>query len=192
MPEIGAPPEWLEQVLRHDKLRWQCLQCVRDELGCDFWLAAGFIRNLVWDMQHGHATPTPLADIDVIYLSPFLSLDLCRRQERHYQWLLQQQLDLPWQVRNQARMAAEHGHLPYPDCTAAIARWPETATCYAVQLDENECLHWLAPLGWAPLLSLQVVRNSAFTGGDTAWQQRLTSKNWQQRWPQLQLMSPDK
>ena len=32
------------------------------------WLAAGFIRNLVWDQQHGYLRPTPLPDIDVIYL----------------------------------------------------------------------------------------------------------------------------
>lgn len=96
---------------------------------------------------------------------------------------------MPWQVRNQRRMAAQHGHPPYHDCAAAIARWPETATCYAVRLDENDCLHWLAPLGWAPLLSLQVTRNPAFSGGDIAWQLRLASKNWRQRWPQVQFMS---
>lgn len=33
----------------------------------DAWLAAGFVRNLVWDRLHGYPEPTPLADLDVIH-----------------------------------------------------------------------------------------------------------------------------
>ena len=36
----------------------------------DCWIAAGFVRNLVWDHLHGISPPTPLNDIDVIYFAP--------------------------------------------------------------------------------------------------------------------------
>ncbi|MBP7582209.1 MAG: nucleotidyltransferase family protein, partial [Vogesella sp.] len=58
----------LARWLRADTFRWQCLQTVRDALPVQAWLAAGFIRNLVWDHQHGYLQPTPLQDLDVIYL----------------------------------------------------------------------------------------------------------------------------
>lgn len=33
----------------------------------DAWLAAGFVRNRVWDRLHGYPEPIPLADLDVIH-----------------------------------------------------------------------------------------------------------------------------
>lgn len=181
---MPKPPIELENGLRFDALRMQSLRAVRDIMGDGAWLAAGFIRNLVWDKQHGHTNATPLDDLDVIYLD---AANLGLAAETDWQIRLQQQLALPWQVRNQARMAQLHGHCPYLDCADAITRWPETATCYAVRLDDADRLHWLAPLGWAPLLALSVERNPRFTGGDAVWQARIQQKNWPQRWPQLHM-----
>ena len=172
--------------LRADAFRWQCLQTVRDALPVQAWLAAGFIRNLVWDQQHGYLRPTPLPDIDVIYLD---AEKQAPAHDHHYEALLSAQLAAGWQVRNQARMAARQQHAPYPDCASAIRYWPETATCYAVRLDADNQLQWLAPLGWAPLFAGEVVRNPLFAGGDTVWQQRLQQKQWRQRWPQLRLVT---
>lgn len=190
MPErTHSPPDWLPQALRADTFRWQCLQLVRAQLGREFWLAAGFIRNLAWDRLHGYQQASPLADIDVIYLDT----SHCDTQdEQRYQQQLQTRLAAAWQVRNQARMAARHGHPAYQSCAEAISYWPETATCYAVRVDEHEQLHWLAPLGWEALLTGQIQRNPAFSGGDAAWQQRIARKNWRQRWPQLLLGADDK
>ena len=172
--------------LRADAFRWQCLQTVRDALPVEAWLAAGFIRNLVWDQQHGYLRPTPLQDIDVIYLD---AAQPSPAADHHYEALLTAQLAACWQVRNQARMAARQQHAPYPDCASAIRHWPETATCYAVRLDADNQLQWLAPLGWRPLFAGEVVRNPLFAGGDTVWQQRLQQKQWRQRWPQLRLVT---
>ncbi|WP_174875702.1 nucleotidyltransferase family protein [Vogesella oryzae] len=184
MPEACPPPTWLRQALRADALRWSCLQLVRDQLGSGFWLAAGFIRNLAWDRLHGYPHATALQDIDVIYLD---NRDTSCEAELRYQQQLCAKLAAPWQVRNQARMAVRNGHTRYLDCNEAIGYWPETATCFAVRLDVTERLHWLAPLGWEPLLTLQLHRNPAFTGGDAMWQRRLANKDWLQRWPQLRI-----
>ncbi|MEQ6291618.1 nucleotidyltransferase family protein [Vogesella sp. GCM10023246] len=184
LPDTAGPPAWLEQALRADTLRWQYLQQVRQQLGSGFWPAAGFVRNLVWDQQHGYRQATPLQDIDVIYLDADCTEPY---YEQHYQHQLHARLAAAWQVRNQARMAQQHGHPPYRSCAEAIGYWPETATCYAVRVDEHDQLHWLAPLGWAPLFARQIQRNPAFSGDDASWQRRLQRKNWRQRWPQLQL-----
>lgn len=55
------------QWINADSYRMQALSIAR-ELGLHQWcLAAGFVRNLVWDQLHGHRTPTPLNDIDLVY-----------------------------------------------------------------------------------------------------------------------------
>jgi hypothetical protein len=36
----------------------------------DCWIGAGFLRARLWDLLHGYETPTPIADIDVVYFDP--------------------------------------------------------------------------------------------------------------------------
>ena len=53
--------------LRHDAERLEALEQAAG-LGLPDWcLAAGFVRNLVWDQLHGRTQSTPLNDIDLIY-----------------------------------------------------------------------------------------------------------------------------
>jgi len=55
------------KLLSKDSFRLRALDCVY-ELGLpDCYLAAGFVRNMVWDNLHNIWPPTPLDDIDVIY-----------------------------------------------------------------------------------------------------------------------------
>ncbi len=62
-----VPHQQIIQWLRTDPYRMQALYTAR-ELGLNQWcLAAGFVRNLVWDQLHGYLSPTPLNDIDLVY-----------------------------------------------------------------------------------------------------------------------------
>ena len=36
----------------------------------DAWVAAGAVRNAVWDSLHEYRTSTPLSDIDVVWFDP--------------------------------------------------------------------------------------------------------------------------
>ena len=57
-----------EALLRADPLRMACLWAARELALPDWALGAGFVRNLIWDHLHHKAVPTPLNDIDLIYL----------------------------------------------------------------------------------------------------------------------------
>ncbi len=73
-------------------------------------LAAGFVRNLVWDRLHG-LVATPFTDIDVIYFDP---ADLSRETENRYEAELRILApEYPWSVKNQARMHLRNGDKPY-------------------------------------------------------------------------------
>ncbi len=60
----------LAQLLAEDPLRIQALECVRSLALPDCYIAAGFVRNLVWDHLHQKQNPTPLNDLDVVYFDP--------------------------------------------------------------------------------------------------------------------------
>ena len=57
-----------EDLLRADPMRMACLRAARELALPDWALGAGFVRNLIWDHLHQKTVPTPLNDIDLIYL----------------------------------------------------------------------------------------------------------------------------
>lgn len=44
--------------IRQDRWRMAALRQAREAALPDWWLAAGFVRNLVWDRLHGYTTAT--------------------------------------------------------------------------------------------------------------------------------------
>src|SRR6201994_3802795 len=94
-------------IIAQDPVGMKQLRAVR-ALGLPDWcIAAGFVRNRVWDHLHGIAPGRPLADIDVIY---FDASDLTKERELEYEaWLGKLVPGAPWQVRNQARMHVRKG-----------------------------------------------------------------------------------
>ena len=55
------------ELIESDVLRLSALECVRLLDLPECYIAAGFVRNLVWDDLHHKSEPTPLNDVDVIY-----------------------------------------------------------------------------------------------------------------------------
>lgn len=171
--------ELIENWLRQDRMRMQALECVANLGPIDAWLAAGFVRNLVWDKLHG--TVTALSDIDVIYYEPNDHLEVA---ERIYEAKLTAALDLPWSVKNQARMHLKNNHNPYASVSDAMSYWPEQQTALAVRLRAGELqLLNLFPLG--PLLALELSPNPKSTPG--VFENRLKAKNWLASYPLLKL-----
>jgi hypothetical protein len=145
----------------------------------DAWIGAGFVRNAVWDALSG-VTPevTALADLDVVHLDPASPDDVFEAALRTAR------PGLRWSVASQARMAARHGHAPYADLDAALARWPETATAVAARLAGGR-IEILAPHGVADLLGF-VLRTPA-GGVREAMLARAAAKHWRMRWPDLRV-----
>lgn len=112
-------------MLRQDGARMDALKCA-SMLGLNDWcLAAGFIRNLVWDNLHGYGQSTPLNDIDLIYYD----VENCDAIfDREYEEKLKTMSYLPWSVKNQARMHIRNKDKPYMSTRDALSYWPELET----------------------------------------------------------------
>lgn len=164
--------------------RLHLLRIVRDHGPEDAWIAAGFVRNAVWDALHGYIEPTPLSDIDVLY---FASDN--REPEADHVWerrLLEVCPEVPWSVRNQARMHLRNADRPYRDCADAMCHWPEICTAVAVRLC-SESLELLAPLGIDDIWALRVRPTEHFRAKPDIYRERIAAKNWPARWPKLRI-----
>ncbi|MDB4990592.1 MAG: hypothetical protein JWN04_5770 [Myxococcaceae bacterium] len=154
--------------------------------GC---IAAGALRNAVWDHLHGRpVTPHPRSDVDVIYFDP---RQLSTEHEQQVERALQRiDSSTPWQVRNQARMQLCNGDPPYAGSVDAVSYYPETATAICAWLEDGELVLG-APLGVQDLLSLIVRPTPSFAGKLELYRARLASKDWHSRWPRLQFLDAD-
>lgn len=164
--------------------RMRLLRGVRDHGPADAWIGAGFVRNAVWDALHGYVDATPLADVDVLYFA-----EDCLDAEADDAWerrLREACPEVPWSVRNQARMHVRNGDRAYRDCADALRHWAEVCTAVAVRLRGAE-LELLAPLGVDDLLSLRVRPTERFHSKPDIYRERLAAKNWLARWPNLQI-----
>ncbi|WP_448679231.1 nucleotidyltransferase family protein [Pseudomonas nicosulfuronedens] len=166
--------------------RLHLLRVVRDHGPQDAWIAAGFVRNAVWDALHGYDEPTPLSDIDVLYFAAD-SLE----PEADYAWerrLLEVCPGAPWSVRNQARMHLRNEDQPYRDCGHAMCHWAEVSAAVAIRL-RGESLELLAPLGIDDIWTLRVRPTEHFRAKPHIYRERIAAKNWPARWPKLQIES---
>ena len=164
--------------------RLHLLRVVRDHGPEGAWIAAGFVRNAVWDALHGYIEPTPLSDIDVLYFASDK-----RKPEADHAWerrLLEVCPEVPWSVRNQARMHLRNADRPYRDCADAMCHWPEICTAVAVRLC-SESLELLAPLGIDDIWALRVRPTEHFRAKPDIYRERIAAKNWPARWPKLRI-----
>lgn len=149
----------------------------------DWCLAAGFVRNLVWDKLHDHHPATPFNDIDLIY---FNDNDCSEETDRKLQGDLKCIANYPWSVKNQARMHARNGDAPYV-CTAdAMSYWVEIETAVGVRLNKAQDLEFVAPFGLAALFNNTITINSKRRKPE-AFAERVNNKKWLQRWPKLKI-----
>ena len=179
-------PHLIAAALAHE---WQrdVLLAVRDLGLKDCWVAAGFVRNAVWDLLHGYTEPTPLADIDVLFY-------LDAPDDAYDEQALEAQLRavLPqhtWQVRNQARMHHVNVFQQFTSSADAMCHWVETPTAIGVSLDKLDRLLINAPLGVGDLLGLRLQPGPQFRGERRAiYRQRVQNKRWAETWPKLRVL----
>ncbi|MDP3941128.1 MAG: nucleotidyltransferase family protein [bacterium] len=152
----------------------------------DWWIGAGFVRNKVWDVLHGYENRTPLHDIDFIYFDPE-NIDE-EEEKRIEQQLKELRLDLPWSVKNQARMAFVRGDGPYKNAEDGLSRWVETATCVGLRLDKKGKLQLASPLGIDDLIGLRVRLNKKSGVLQSVFAERVKKKKWLHIWPKLRMV----
>ena len=152
----------------------------------DCWVAAGFIRNAVWDALHRQPLRTGNSDVDVIF---FDSARLDAGHDQRIEAMLTTALPgVPWSVRNQARMHVRNGDAPYADSLDAMRHWPERCTAIGARRSGGR-IELAAPLGIADLINLVVRPTSAFAGKLDIYRRRQREKDWWRRWPNLQILN---
>lgn len=159
------------------------LQCVA-ALGLpDCYVAAGFVRNMVWDYLHDY-DPTLLNDVDVIYFSP-------QKISQQNNKLLEARLmslipDVRWQIKNQALMHHLNSDHPYRSSLDAMTFWPEKETAIGVRLEKTGEITIAAPFGVESLFGGCITHNPARER--PIFEQRVQSKQWLKIWPRLRLI----
>jgi hypothetical protein len=184
--------EQLKQLISQSEFMMTILRTVRHCDPPDWLVGAGLIRNLVWDHLHSYRQPTPPRDVDVAFFDPN---DLSPARDTAVTAQLTAVLPgLAWEATNQAAVhlwyAEKFGKTvpPLTSSSAAIATWPETATCTAVRLLPDDSLHIVAPFGLDDLFQTVMRRNPA-RASEAQFQQRLRDKKIQQKWPQVRIIN---
>ena len=101
--------------------------------------------------------------------------------------------DLPWDVVNQAGVhlwfPAHFGYpiAPLTSIVDAVSSWPETATAVAVALGHDDHIRVIAPFGLDDLFGMVIRRNPERCSAAT-FQERLASKRFVDRWPQVSIV----
>ena len=172
-----------------DPRRWAILDAVRRQRLPDWAVGAGFIRSAVWDALHGYSEATPIADVDVLF---FDADEVSRERECAIEAALAEAMpDVPWSVKNQARMHRRNGDAPYADTADALRFWLETPTAVAIRIREDGGALLLAPFGAEDLLGM--VSRPTPRGREklSHYQSRMREKNRPAHWPRVRILESD-
>ena len=171
--------------IQDDELRMEALHVAASMNLNDWCLAAGFVRNLIWDKLHGYQDLTPLNDIDLVYYdkaSISEEIDLAIEQT------LILKSPLPWSVKNQARMHTRNNDSPYTSVCNAMRFWVEVETAIGVRLSDNGDVELVAPFGLESCFSYTVTVNPKRVKL-ADFEQRVKRKRWLELWPGLKVIN---
>lgn len=171
--------EWLIQ----DKQRMRVLEIASTLNLNDWFIAAGFVRNLAWDKYHHFSAATPLNDIDLVY---FDTSNGSESRDKELECQLKEMIDLPWSVKNQARMHIRNNVKPYQSSLDAMRYWPEKETAVGVCLSNQKELIIKTPFQLENLLQGKLSRNPLCVD-QSLFNTRLKTKNWTSNWPKLEI-----
>lgn len=154
----------------------------------DWWICAGFVRSKIWDVQHDLEERTLLSDIDVIYFdSTNLNEDMEKKLEERLKSLVP---NIPWSVKNQARMHMINNLPPYSSAVEGIANFPETVTALGVKLDGQGKVILAAPHGIKDVIHLQVRPTPLYMTTKKlreVYEERVRKKDWGATWKMLEI-----
>ena len=175
----------IADIIAQDPVGMEQLRAARTLALPDWCIAAGFVRNCVWDHLHGISPPRPPADIDVLYYD---AADLSKETEQTFEARLARLLPAPWQVRNQARMHIWKGLPQHTSTSDSMIYWLETVTAVGVRLEADDRLSVIAPLGTDDLLNLRCRPTDFGRERRSEYDARIASKRWRELWPKVRFL----
>jgi uncharacterized protein len=179
----------LTALVRSDPWIMDLLRAVRAMHLQQWCIAAGVIRNKVWDHLHGYSDRTLPADIDVL----FYDRD---RIDHTYEADIESQLativpGVRWEAVNQAAVHSYTKDAPYESIEQAMSRWADPVTAVGAHLTDEEQIVIMAPLGLQDLFGLVVRPNLVAPNAAAVYRGRMMTKGWIARWPKLTILWPD-
>ncbi|HHG3164376.1 TPA: nucleotidyltransferase family protein [Vibrio parahaemolyticus] len=166
------------ELIKRDPIRTEALNHVSQLNLPQCYIAAGFVRNLVWGSLHEFVSTTPLNDVEPnepnsdVYLSYEAHLKGCMPE-------------LNWQVRNQAQMHERNGDEPYQSSVDAMSYWPEKETAVGIRQTGVNQYEVVSAFGVESLFGLYVTHNPKRSR--ETFESRVNSKGWLVRWPSLRI-----
>jgi len=172
----------IDDLLINDLQRMRVLNIVKSLDLSYCYVAAGFLRNMVWDYLHNKTTP--LNDIDVVFYDAEDSDNA--RAEATQTFLNKQYPEYTWEVKNQAFMHIRNQDSPYLNTLDAMSYWPEKETAIAACLDDKGNISIISAFGLESLMEGKITYNDKRTLD--IFKQRVSSKQWLEIWPNLQVV----
>jgi hypothetical protein len=154
----------------------------------DWWICAGFVRAKIWDTLHGYVTRTVIPDVDLIYFDP-TNMDEDREKDLEKQLKINNP-DIPWSVKNEARMHVVNDLPPYTSSVDAISKFPETATAIGVNLNCDHVVNLTAPCGLDDAIQMNLKPTPYFLESEVRmkiFEKRIEGKNWKNIWPRIKV-----
>ena len=152
----------------------------------DSWLAAGSIRNFIWNLLSDKSPFDRETDVDVIFFDPDISYEETVSLEKK---LREDFPQYQWELKNQVYMHQHSPHTaPYTSSRDAMSKYPERCTAVGLRLNEDSTLELFAPYGLEDILNFQVHPTPHFLENEDRmklYQTRLSKKNWQEKWKNL-------
>lgn len=172
----------LKEIIQKEKWLMALLRSVRDLHLPDWYLAAGVIRNTVWDVLHHYKKRTPLNDIDVVYFDPDKKISEKEIEKK----LKKMYPHYTFEVVNQAFVHETYKYKkPVQSSCEAIGMFIEIPTCVGVRLEKEDFLRICAPHGLEHMFTFHVSPISQQKEVLYRYKERMKKKQWKKLWPQL-------
>lgn len=175
-------------LIREDKWMMGIVESAKMLNLPDWWICAGFVRSKIWDVLHDFNVRTTIPDIDVIYFDP---TNIDELEEKKFEEKLKTLApNIPWSVKNEARMHIRNNVPPYSSSVDAISKFPETVTALGIKLDEKDNVILTAPCGISDVVNLEVKPTPYFLETEERvriYEERITKKNWKSIWSNLKV-----
>jgi uncharacterized protein len=179
----------LKALVLQDRWLMQVLQAAASVQQRPWCVAAGAVRNLVWDTLHGHTERTLPGDVDFLFHD---TAHLSAEYEQALQARLARALPtVQWDAVNQATIHVHNrAAVPYESMAQAMRHWPEQATAVGVCLHDDGTLEVLAPFGLVDLFDMVARPVPQAPETRQAYIDRMQQKNWPARWPKVRVLVP--
>ena len=182
--------EILDQLGQDPDIR-AILEIIRSLELKDSWLAAGCVRNFIWNMLLERPGFDSDTDVDVIFFDPTISYEQTLQLEME---LREAFPDYRWELKNQVYMHIHSPNTqPYSCSKDAMTQYPERCTAIGLRLMANDKLELFAPYGLEDIRAFQVRSTPHFLADEERkklYTQRISKKNWQDKWSQLSFEFP--